>query len=67
MSTCVEGDWEPALAAIRQCHQALAARHARVITTITIDDRRAGAHSLAEMVSAVESHVPHRHDAEVEC
>jgi uncharacterized protein YqgV (UPF0045/DUF77 family) len=40
MGTCVEGDLEQVLAAIRQCHQAVAGNHERIITTIVIDDRK---------------------------
>lgn len=54
MSTCVEGDWDEVLDAIRRCHEAIARGHERVITTITIDDRRHQPHHLAEMVTSVE-------------
>ena len=42
MGTCVEG------------HQAVAAGHGRVITTIVIDDRKDQLHSLSEMITRVE-------------
>ncbi len=54
MGTCVEGDPEQVLAAIHRCHQAVAANHDRVITTIVIDDRRNQAHHLSDMVASVE-------------
>lgn len=53
MATCIEGDWERVFATIRQCHEAVVERHERVITTITIDDRKHFHHSLAEMVASV--------------
>ncbi len=54
MSTSLEGDWDQVLDAIRAAHQAVAENHARVITTITIDDRRDGQHHLDEMIARVE-------------
>jgi uncharacterized protein (TIGR00106 family) len=54
MSTCVEGDLEQVLTAIRRCHQAVADNHERVITTIVIDDRKNQPHHLSDMVSSVE-------------
>jgi uncharacterized protein (TIGR00106 family) len=58
-STSVEGDWDPVVSAIGRCHQAAIQNHARVITTITIDDRKDQAHHLDEMVAAVERHLGH--------
>jgi uncharacterized protein (TIGR00106 family) len=60
MSTAVEGGWEQVLAAIQRCHQAVAKDHARVITTIVIDDRKHQPHHLAEMVSSVEQQLGRR-------
>jgi uncharacterized protein (TIGR00106 family) len=54
MGTCVEGDLEQVLAAIRRCHQAVAGNHERVITTILIDDRKNQPHRLSDMVASVE-------------
>ena len=54
MGTCVEGELEQVLAAIRRCHQAVAGSHERVITTIVIDDRRNQPHHLSDMVASVE-------------
>lgn len=57
MSTVVEGDWEQVMSAIRRCHDAVAETHDRVITSITIDDRRKEPHPLADMVPSVERHL----------
>ena len=57
--TSVEGDWEQVMGAIKACHQALAGKHARVITTITIDDRKHGEHHLDEMIQSVERSLGH--------
>jgi uncharacterized protein (TIGR00106 family) len=60
MSTAVEGDWGHVMSAIRSCHDAMRSRHSRVITTITIDDRKGGAHHLDEIVPIVEKHLGHK-------
>jgi uncharacterized protein (TIGR00106 family) len=59
MSTAVEGDWDQVMEAIRRCHQLLAADHDRVVTMITIDDRKHQPHHLAEMISSVEQQLGH--------
>ena len=60
MSTAVEGNWEQVMEAIRRCHQVLALSHDRVVTTITIDDRKNQPHHLAEMVASVEKQLGRR-------
>ena len=60
MSTAVEGNWEQVMEAIRRCHQMIALSHDRVITTITIDDRKNQPHHLAEMISSVEQKLGRR-------
>ena len=40
MGTVIEGDWDRVLALIKRCHQTMRRRAARVMTIITIDDRR---------------------------
>ena len=54
LSTSIEGNLDEILSAIRRCHEAVAADHERVITTITIDDRRNAPRHLDEMVQRVE-------------
>jgi uncharacterized protein (TIGR00106 family) len=54
MSTAVEGNWGQVMEAIRRCHQVVALNHDRVVTTITIDDRKNQPHHLEEMISSVE-------------
>jgi uncharacterized protein YqgV (UPF0045/DUF77 family) len=46
--------------AIRRCHQMVALSHDRVITTITIDDRKNQPYHLAEMISNVEQKLGRR-------
>lgn len=59
LSTAVEGNWEQVLEAIRRCHQVVARNHDRVLTTITIDDRKDQPHHLAEMIASVEHQLGH--------
>ena len=59
LATAVEGDWDQVMSAIRSCHLAMRQQHPRVITTITIDDRKDQPHHLDEMVSIVEKHLGH--------
>jgi uncharacterized protein (TIGR00106 family) len=68
LGTAVEGSWDQIISAIRRCHELAAAEHGRVITTITIDDRKYQPHHLDEMVAVVERHLGHaaRHVAELE-
>jgi uncharacterized protein YqgV (UPF0045/DUF77 family) len=40
MGTKVQGDWDEVMAAIHHCHQDLARKHERVLTTIVIDDEQ---------------------------
>lgn len=40
MGTCIDGNPDAVLKAIRRCHAAIAGRHERVITTVVIDNRK---------------------------
>lgn len=40
MGTVIEGEWEQVLKVIRSCHDAIMSDSERVITSITIDDRK---------------------------
>lgn len=60
MATVVEGTWEHVMSAIQCCHDAMRERHARVITTITIDDRKENPHHLEEIVPIVEEYLGHK-------
>ena len=59
MGTAVEGNWDQIMSAIHRCHLAVAGHHARVITTITIDDRKNQPHHLDDMVGAVDEQLGH--------
>jgi uncharacterized protein (TIGR00106 family) len=54
LGTAVEGNWNEVMSAIRRCHEEMLKRHARVITTVTVDDRREMRHHLHEIVPVVE-------------
>jgi uncharacterized protein (TIGR00106 family) len=60
LSTSVEGEWDQVLPAIRRCHEAVAQNHARVLTTIMIDDRGQQSHHLTEVISRVERQLGRR-------
>lgn len=57
MGTCLEGDIDHVLSAIRRCHEAVRNKHDRVITTIVIDDRGREPHHLSDMVARVEEQI----------
>ncbi len=57
MGTCIEGNIDQVLSAIRHCHEAARSKHDRVITTIVIDDRGNAPHHLGDMVACVEEQV----------
>lgn len=59
LGTAVEGDWEEVMAVIRRCHETMTDNHQRVVTTITIDQRKHQPHHLEEMVAVVERHLGH--------
>lgn len=61
MGTCIEGDWEEVVAAIRRCHQEVARNHERVITHITIDERKTQPHHLGEMIASVQQQISGKH------
>jgi uncharacterized protein YqgV (UPF0045/DUF77 family) len=47
------------MSAIRSCHDEMLKRHARVVTTITIDERNERAHHLDEIVPIIEGLLGH--------
>jgi len=54
MGTILIGEWEPALAVIRQCHDAVRQMSDRVMTRIKIDDFKDGARLPEDKVKSVE-------------
>ena len=54
MGTILEGDWDAVFGVIRQCHQEVMKDAERVITSITIDDRRGKDERLEKKLASVE-------------
>ena len=55
MGTIIVGEWEPAMAVIRQCHEAVRQMSDRVMTRIKVDDTNAGARLPETKVKSVEN------------
>lgn len=60
LGTCIEGDWDPVMEVVKQCH-ALAKKSSRhVITSIQIEDEDKAVNKLEENVAAIEKLAGHR-------
>ncbi len=57
MGTIVEGDWAEVMAVIKKCHDLVKRMTPRVITTITIDDRKGAKKRLEGKVESVRKKV----------
>jgi uncharacterized protein (TIGR00106 family) len=56
--TCVEGDWDTVMNAVRRCHERLhALGQARVFSTLKLSTRNDREQTLADKVDAVRSHL----------
>jgi uncharacterized protein (TIGR00106 family) len=54
MGTILEGDWDEILRLIKKCHEKTLKDSARVLTTITIDDRKGKSSRIDGKVKSVE-------------
>lgn len=54
MGTILEGDWDAVIPLIKSCHEKMTAHSARVLTRISIDDRRGAFNRIDGKVSDVE-------------
>jgi uncharacterized protein (TIGR00106 family) len=54
MGTVVEGDWDEVMGLIKKCHQLLAGETERVITNISIDDRKGRSLRITGKVESIE-------------
>ena len=54
MGTVVEGEWDEVLDLIQRCHQRMRQFSARVITTISIDDREGAVGRITGKIESVE-------------
>lgn len=53
MGTILEGDWDRIFKLIKKCHKKILKDSDRVLTTITIDDRKGGTGRIAGKVQSV--------------
>ena len=53
MGTVVEGDWDEVMALIKRCHGVMAKYADRVMTTVTVDDRKRAKNRLKGKVDSV--------------
>lgn len=53
MGTAVEGNWDQVMRLIKRCHQAMLAQAPRVLTSVTIDDRKGATGRLEGKVASV--------------
>jgi uncharacterized protein (TIGR00106 family) len=54
MGTVVEGEWDELLNLVKKCHQTVTKKEERVLTTISVDDRKGKPNRLDEKVKSVE-------------
>ena len=54
MGTILEGDWDEIMRLIKKCHKRMLKDSDRVLTTITIDDRKGRTGRIAGKVKSVE-------------
>lgn len=54
MGTIVEGDWDDIIPMIKSCHERMKTNSSRVLTRISIDDRRGAVNRIEGKVAAVE-------------
>lgn len=54
MGTVVEGEWDEIMKLIKKCHRTVMKTGERVITTISIDDRKGQPNRIEEKVKSIE-------------
>lgn len=54
MGTVVEGTWDEVIGLIEKCHKTMLNKEERVVTKITIDDRKGMSNRIEEKVKSVE-------------
>ena len=57
MGTVVEGEWEEIMKLVKKCHKTVLNNSERVLTTISIDDRKHKTNRIAEKVKSVEKRI----------
>ena len=59
MGTVVEGEWDEVFGVIQRCHERMCTESARVITTISVDDRQGATNRLEGKRKSVEEILGH--------
>jgi uncharacterized protein (TIGR00106 family) len=54
MGTVLEGDWDTVMAVVRKCHDTVMQDSERVLTTVTIDDRKGKEERIVKKLESVE-------------
>jgi uncharacterized protein (TIGR00106 family) len=57
MGTVVEGDWDEIVKLIKKCHKKVMTSEDRVVTTISIDDRKGKPNRIDEKVKSIEKRI----------
>jgi len=57
MGTVVEGEWDEIMKLIKQCHKIVMKTGERVVTTISIDDRKEKSNRIEEKVKSIERRI----------
>jgi len=57
MATVVEGEWDEIVKLIKKCHKKVMTSEDRVVTTISIDDRKGKPNRIDEKVKSIERRI----------
>jgi len=57
MGTVVEGEWNDVIGLVKKCHSAVMKTGERVVTTVSIDDRKGKPNRIDEKVKSVEKRI----------
>jgi len=57
MGTVVEGEWDEVVKLIKKCHKKVLMSEDRVVTTISIDDRKGKPNRIDEKVKSIERRI----------
>ena len=57
MGTVVEGEWDEVMNLIKKCHKIVMKSEDRVLTTISIDDRKGKPNRIEEKVKSIERRI----------
>jgi len=57
MGTVVEGEWNDVIGLVKKCHSAVMKTGERVVTTVSIDDRKGKPNRIDEKVKSLEKRI----------